>query len=452
MEGIFSRYVPSIVFPKMKSEENSRDRRYTRARTFWSMIWQALNPRSSGREVVRQLQALISLQGGASISSADGAYCRAKARLPLSKFIDAISRTATEADRQSPAAIKGFLQERPLKAIDGASVTLNDTPANRQDCPPIQCPGPSGFPMMRVVALYSLLSGAIRDIAVGSALKSELSMFASLLGRLAKNDILVGDRGFGCYPAIALLKAVSVDFLGTTRRKLDARKSLKKFGCNDWLGEWENGGAPSPWMTPEQKAALPATIIMRVIKAESSQKGWRTRRITIVTTLLDAKLYPAEEIVCAYARRWRLEMCFNDLKTTMNMEFMRARTPEMAKKEICARVIAHNLIRCTIAAAASEHDVKIERLSFRGSLDSVRHFALAIARGRSRKKRQQVWADLLRTIGEDLVRERPGRREPRAIKRKKNKYPRLNTARNQFKDHPKRHERRSKSRATKASA
>ena len=148
-------------------------------------------------------------------------------------------------------------------------------------------------------------------------------------------------------------------------------------------------------------------------------------------------------------RRWRLELCLDDLKTTLALDTLRGRSPDMVQKELSARLIAHNLLRCTMAQAATERNVDLERLSFKGTLDAVRHFAQAMARARSKKKRQALWSELLDTLAADLVPERPGRREPRAVKRKKNKYPRLNAPRHQFRDAPKRNVRRKRARLRK---
>jgi hypothetical protein len=139
-------------------------------------------------------------------------------------------------------------------------------------------------------------------------------------------------------------------------------------------------------------------------------------------------------------------MCLDDLKTTLKMDLLRGHSPAMVQKELYARLIAHKLIRCLVAQAAAEHRVALERISFKGSLDALRHFSQAMVRARSKKKRRELWAELLHTLAADLVPERPGRREPRAVKRKKNKYPRLNVPRHQFRDHPKRNVRRKNAR------
>jgi hypothetical protein len=450
LENCFGQWLPLDLFPKACQKANSRDRHYTRWRTFWCSLWQNLNPQASCREVVRQLQAMFHLAGGPRISEEDGAYCRAKARLPLAQFPKALAATAKSCDQLVPAP--GFLKGRPVKVVDGSALTLcADTKKNRTAYPPIQCqPGQPSFPMLRFVVFFSLLSGAILAAAQGSLAVSELSLLAQLTGQLAKGDILIGDRGFGCYPVIALLAhTLGVDFIGRTPRCIDGRRRLRRLGRNDWLLEWKKGKLPSPWMSLAQWQALPATLTLRAVKGSLYQKGFRVRQVVVITTLRDPQEYPAEEILCAYLRRWRLEMCLDDLKTTLQMESLRSRSPEMAQQELWTRLIAHNLVRCVMAQAAAQHPVPLERISFKGSLDTVRQFSQAMAQARSKKKRERLWAELLRILAADRVPERPGRREPRAVKRKKNRYPRLVGPRRKFRDHLKRHDRRKISRLRK---
>ncbi len=438
LEQCFGQWIPTTLFPKALKGPNSRDGDYTRWRTFWCMLWQALNPLAPGREVVRQLQALFDLENGPQISHEDGAYCRAKARLPLDQFPLALRATARSADplAQAPEPLQG----RSVKVADGSTFFLADTPKNRAAYPPIESGQTPGFPLVRFVVLFSLLSGAIHSLAQGPWSVSELGLLSCLGAELSSGDILLGDRGFGCYPVIAWLKhLLGVDFIGRTRRRVDCRRRLRRLGHNDWLVVWKKTPtSTTPWLSALQRAALPTEMTLRAVKGSCYQKGFRVRQLTLVTTLLDPELYPAQEILGAYLRRWRLEMCLDDLKTTLHLDFLRSRSPQMAQKEMYARLIAHNLIRCLLAQAAGQHQQTLERLSFKGSLDALRHFTYAMARARSKAKRQQLWELLLLTLAEDLVPERPARREPRAIKRKKNKYPRLNAPRDRFRDHPKR--------------
>jgi hypothetical protein len=449
LEKCFSPWIPTEIFPKAADHQNSRDRHYTRWRTFWCMLWQALNPLASGREVVRQLQALFDLEDGPRLCPEDGAYCRAKARLPLDQFPKALSATAGQADQLAPPL--QLLQGHPLKVVDGSALTLADTPKNRASYPPIEPTDTPTFPQLRLVVLFSLLSGVILAAAQGSLLVSELALLHSLAAQLAAGDILVGDRGFGSFPVIVWLKVVrQVDFLGRTTRRVDGRRRLRRLGPNDWLLTWKaSPSCTSPWLSALVQALLPTQMTLRAVKGSCYQKGFRVRRVTVVTTLLDPQLYPAQEILQAYLRRWQLEMCLDDLKTSLQMESLRGRRPETLQREMYARLIAHNLVRCTMAQAASQHAVPLERLSFKGSLDAVRHFAHAMARAHSRVRRQRLWKLLLQTLASDLVPERPGRREPRAVKRRKNKYPRLDAPRHKFRDHLKRHDRRKISRLRK---
>jgi hypothetical protein len=158
LEESFDSCLPQTLFPKAAAPTNSRDRVYTRWLTLWSLLWQGVNPKASGREVVRQFQALLELHDGPSISEEDGAYWRAKARLPVSEFPKALAATAQAADRGAPT--QTLLQSRRIKAADGTLLTLTDTPKNRAAYPALHSPEPN-FPLRRVVGLFSLLSGAI---------------------------------------------------------------------------------------------------------------------------------------------------------------------------------------------------------------------------------------------------------------------------------------------------
>jgi len=234
--------MPTTLFPKAPEKQNSRDRDYTRWRTFWCMLWQSLNPDASGREVVRQLQALFRLENGPTLSEHDGAYCRAKTRLPLSQLPKALAATAKAADRQTPPM--GPLQSRPLKAIDGSALTLADTPKNRKAYPPLQCADIPSFPKMRIVVLFSLLSGAISLLAQASLGVSELALFGSLMSQLARGDILLGIED------LAITR--SLPYSSTAWESISSdgppAASMAGSGSNDWqktIGWFSGKRAPN---------------------------------------------------------------------------------------------------------------------------------------------------------------------------------------------------------------
>jgi hypothetical protein len=449
LETCFAAWTPPQLFPKATAKQNSRDRDYTPVRTFWCMLWQSFNPLAPGREVVRQLQALFELENRRPLSPEDGAYCRAKSRLPLDQFPTVLKATAGSADQLSHQTPQ-FLQSRWVKVVDGSTVTLQDTPKNRKAFPAVTC---GTFPIMRFVAFFSLLSGAIIGVAQGAWGISELGLMHSLAAQLGAGDILVADRGFGSYPVVAWLQLAGIDFIGRTTRRIDGRRGVKRLGRNDWMIRWkESLSCSSPWLSHSERSALPAEMLIRAVKGSCFRKGFRVRQLTVITTLLDPELYPAEEILLAYLRRWRMEMCLDDLKTTLQMESLRGRTPEMARREMYTRLIAHNLIRCTMAQAAVKHSVVLERLSFKGSLDALRQFTQAMTMARSKAKRRQLWELLLDTLAKDRVPARPGRREPRAVKRRKSKYQRLHGSRHHFKDRPGRHKRERSARLRRLAA
>ena len=445
LEERFGACLPQTLFPKAADHTNSRDRLYTRWLTFWSMLWQGFNPKAPGREVVRQIQALFELHDGPSISEQDGAYCRAKARLPVSEFPKALTATAQAADRG--ALTLTLLQGRRIKVVDGTTLTLTDTPKNRAAYPALQGPEPN-FPMLRIVVLFSLLSGAILSLASGNLHAAELPLFSQLLDQLVSGDILLADRGFGNFILLALLHKLNrgIDFIGRSARHVDGRRRLKRLGPQDWLVQWQRSPNPSLWLPLAHWLALPQHMTLRIVRGRLYSKGFRVRQVTLVTTLLDPQRYPAQEILQAYLRRWRLEMCLDDLKTTLEMEMLRSRSPEMVQREVYAHLIAHNLLRYTMALAASQHAVNLERISFKGTLDALRQFTQAMSQAPTKRKRRQLWAKLLQTLAADLVPERPDRVEPRAVKRVKNKYPRLSAPRHRFRDRPKRNVRRTLSR------
>ncbi len=444
LEQRFAPCVPGTLFPKAACKTNSRDRIYTRWRTFWCIIWQALQPQASGREVVRQLQAALVLAGGPRLCPEDSAYFRARARLPQDQFALALSATA-HAVQPTRARLASVLQGRAIKIVDGSTLGLPDTGQNRAEYPAVQSPPPN-FPLLRVVVLFAWASGAVLAAAQGSLLQSELALFTTLFAHLSPGDVVIGDRLFGSYVMVAVLRAQKVDFVGRSTRRADGRRRTRRWGKNDWLFTWRKPLVASPWLAAVRWASLPAELTMRVVRGHIRLKGYRVRELTVVTTLLDAHLYPAEQILRAYLQRWRLEMCLDDLKTTLGLESLRAHSPQAASQELYARLIAHNLIRWTMACAAREYATELERLSFKGTLDALRHFNSAISRARSQTKRRELWAELLRTIIADLVPQRPGRREPRAVKRRKTKYRRLSRPRHLFRDYPKRHQRRARAR------
>jgi hypothetical protein len=188
---------------------------------------------------------------------------------------------------------------------------------------------------MRLVVLFSLASGALMDVAMSNLHSHDLRVFSLLWEVLRAGDIVLGDRGFGDYLTLARLPRQGVDVVARLhqRRKVDFRRA-KRLGRNDGLFVWRKGYQQSDIVSAAQWRALPEEITVRIVRFHATLRGFRQRKITLVTTLLDPATYPAEALAALYARRWRLELCLRDVKTTMGMELLRCQSPAMARKEV----------------------------------------------------------------------------------------------------------------------
>ena len=433
VENCFGALFASEVLRPPRPGDKRRERPYSIRRTFWCFLWQMLNQNTSCREVVRQLQSVMGLHGVHNLDCGNSAYCQARARLPVSLLQKGLNDSSAAADRQAPKS--RLLQGRALKASDGSTVSLADTPENQGKYPQQKGQKPGcGFPIMRLSVLFSLQSGAVLQAATGNFYEHELRIFHTIHKDLQSNDILVYDRAGGHFVLAAQLSQDNVDLISRVlHRKIDWR-SGKRLGKHDRLVVWKKGAQKPPYLTKEQWAALPEAITVRVLKVMVNRKGCRTQQLTLVTTLLDPVKYPAHEVAEAYLRRWRLELCLDDLKTTLGMDVLHCLSPQMVQKELLAFLIAHNLLRWVMAQAAREHQMDLYRISFTGAMDAFRHCATAMVQAKSAKMRQQLWDGLLHTLADDLVPLRPGRREPRAVKRRPKPYPRLNKPRHQYRE------------------
>ena len=431
--------LPTHLLAQSPSRAHSRKRIFTRARTVWGWIWQAFHPHSACREVVRQVQAIFALAQAGFVDEATSAYCQSRRKLPtalLGQLFAASARSAEQA-APTPDAPKAPLQNRPVRVADMSGMRLQDSPKNRAAYPPsANLPKGTGFPYLRLVVLFSLASGAMLAYASGSQHCSELRLFFSLLAHLQRGEIVLGDRSYGRFVVAALLQTLGVDLLATVNtrnRKVDFRRPHQRLAPHDALFVWKKPGPVSPLCTATQWAALPAQLVVRMIQVRVQRRGYRPVTLTIVTTLLDPKLYPAEEIIATHARRWRLEMGLDDLKTTLGLENLRCHCPAMVEKELLVGLIAYNLVRWLMAQAATARHVALESLSFKGTLDTFRQWSQAMTQRRSPKHRARLWQELLATIAADTLPWRPDRHEPRAVK-KRSKYPHLNKPRHLYVD------------------
>lgn len=168
-------------------------------------------------------------------------------------------------------------------------------------------------------------------------------------------------------------KLVGKQAKGTTAL-LAASRLIRKLGRFDQIVEYRRPATRPKWLTAEQYAALPETLIVRELRYWTKRRGFRTRVVTLVTTLLDAEAYPLDEIASLYGRRWEIETNFAHLKTTMRMDVLHCQTVQGVLKELLMFALVYNLARLVMLAAAREQHVPHDRLSF---VDALRWLASA---------------------------------------------------------------------------
>lgn len=412
----------------------SRDRIFSLRLTFACFVWQVLKPKTSCRDVVRAVQALLTAQGWGPVSDNTSAYTQARQRLPTERLERALLATAAVADRR--AGSQGTLNGRTVIVADGSTTQLPDSAANRRVYPqaPGQKPG-CGFPVLKLLPLFSLGSGAIRHVETATWKTQDVRLLHQAWPALLPGEILLVDRAFGDYVTLAALPKRGVDVVARLQgcRKVDFRRAHQRLGPQDALFHFKKSSHPSTVLTPAEWAELPEQITVRILRFTALIRG-RKVRVTLVTTLLEAARYPAAELMALYRRRWQMELSLRHLKTTMGMEQLRCTSPAMAGKELLAFLVAYNLIRCLMAEAVAHAGAEMERVSFKGTVDAVRNYAAEIRAARSRKKHAALWRELIKTIAADRVPHRPGRTEPRALKRRPKPYARLTKPRHQFKE------------------
>jgi DDE family transposase len=366
------------------------------------------------------------------------AYCEARARLPLAALQTLLTRS-TARMAECVRDTGRWLGHRVF-LVDGSNFSMSDTPELQREFGQSsnQKPG-CGFPLAHWLVLVHAASGLVQKMFTAPLRTHDLSSVVQLHPELQPGDVLVGDRGFCSFAHLALLAARGVqamfrihqtfivDFtparphveprLATLKRGKGQPRSrwLKQLGPLDQCVEWFKPVQCPPWMTAEQFAALPATLVVRELRYRVTRHGFRVRDVTLVTTLLDPNLYPADALANLYRLRWTIETHFKQLKTTMHMDVLHCQTVAGVHKELTMFVLVYNLVRMVVLQAARQQEVHPDRISF---IDAVRWLATA-----------GPGAQLPKLVVNPL---RPGRLEPRVRKRRPKEYPLMTKPRDEL--------------------
>ena len=393
-----------------------RERLLPPTETLAMFMAQALNADRSCQNAINEFSARRVAGGLRACSTSTAAYCRARKRLPQDMVCSLVCFTGQAMTASVPPA--WTWRGRPVRLVDGTTVSMADTLENQAEFPQPTSQKPGlGFPISRLLALFCLSSGAVLDAATcayhGKG-NDEQTLLRSLLDRLEPGSVLVGDAFFATFFLLAELQRRGVDGVfeqyGARRRSTDFRRG-RRLGERDHVIELEKPKTRPSWMTQTQFAQAPDRLAVREL-----QVGGKT----LVTTLLCAKLTPKSELRSLYQQRWHVELNFRNLKTTMGLEILSSKSPAMAIKEIWVYLLAYNLVRRMMQQAAGTEGVLPIQLSFKHALQLCMAYRCCLT-----QFDQDAAQVLLRLIAKRRVGQRPGRIEPRAIKRRLKPFPLL---------------------------
>lgn len=392
--------------------------------TLWLFLSQVLSSDHSCRAAVARLISHRISRGLRPCSPKTGAYCQARKRLP-EKFFAAVCRMVGQA-LDAKVNPKWLWNGRRVYMFDGTVIRMPDTSANMSEYTKTynQKTG-LGFPIARLGVITSLSCGAILNVGFcrySGKGQSELSLLRQMWNLFSPEDVLLADRLMCSWREMATLKERGVDIVTRLcRRKADFRRGIR-LGKGDHVVRWYK----PVHRTDDKEAykALPEFLLVRETRVRVEQPGFRTKTVIVVTTMTDPEETTREDLAELYRARWNNELDFRSLKTTMQMDDLRCKTPELVRKEVWTHVLAYNLIRTIIAQAAAKHDRLPRTISFKGTIQTLEALQpiISIIGQHKQKIRADMYSHLLDAIVMHEVANRPNRFEPRLRKRRPKHY------------------------------
>lgn len=423
---LFDDAVINAFLGKDSSEDKKRRQRvYTVPITLSLFIQQVLAKDRGCKETVALFNRMRQLDQLPEVSTNTTSYCDARMRIPLPLINTLVKRTADIATEKLTQDQLWFGLRVLL--VDGLVVNAPDTPENQQVYPQSQSQKPGlGFPQIRLCAAICLATGVVADVEYGPVIgkkTGELTLFRKMFDNLKSGDLIVADSLYDCFRDHAALVAKGVDVICD---KNGTRQSPFTGPCEvieEALKVLPRPSFDKERFTKEEWEALPATLTVRMIRCNI---GGRKSELTLTTTLLDSEAYPAVEIVKLYRLRWECELDIRSIKSVMGMAWLSCHTPEMLQRELMVYFLAYNIIRITMCDAANLGGHHPRDLSFKNAKDAWLVFG-------QDEREPQNYAWLLWSIADAPLRKRPGRNEPRKIKRRQSKYEKLKQPRAQEK-------------------
>jgi hypothetical protein len=420
--------------------------------TLWACLGQVVFADKSTAAACARVTVLLLALSRPRWSEDTGVFCRARARLtdaPLQRMAEEL------ADRLARSTPPGWLWHgRTVYLGDGTTATLPDTPQNQAAFPqPDSQKKGLGFPMIRLLVLISLATAAISTLAYGpyqGKATGETALLRRLLKHFKPGDVVVLDRYHGNYWMIALLRAAHVDVCIRVHhgKRTDFRKG-KRLGRLDHIVTWQRPPRP-PWLSIDEYQQLPKELTLREIAIDVPQRGGSGGRIVVATSLLDAEVYAKEAIAELYGWRWQIEVDLRNFKVTLQMKQLSCKTPERVATELWTAVLGYNLVRKVMAQAAlyqkpskrpsrlrrgalGEAPLSPRQISFKAALVQLREHFVSLSTAPPEQVKT-LGEQILATLARKRLRQRPGRQEPRAIKRRPKNRAMLTRPRSEVKE------------------
>ena len=420
--SFFNLLTGPALFDKVESLlPRHRERKFPPTETLSMFLAQALSADRSCQKAVDEAAIKRLGAGLAPCSTHTGAYCRARMRLPTQMVSALAGYVGQWVTSHAPDA--WHWRGRPVRLVDGTTVKMPDTPANQAVYPQSRNQKPGlGFPLCRMVGLVCLGSGALLDVAIGRYRGKggdEQTLLRSICDTLERGDLLLGDAFYATYFLLCTLRERGIDAVfeqhGSRRRSTDFRCG-QRLGERDHLIVLSKPVIKPDWMSQADYEQAPQSLSVREL---------RTGGKTLVTTLLCARHTDKAALKSLYRSRWHVELDLRNIKTTLGMERLSCQTPAMAIKEIWVYLLAYNLIRLMMAQAA----VLAHRLPRGLSFKHTVQIWIAWTRQANPINHDDKLYGVFVLIAQQHVGERPGRIEPRALKRRPSLYPLLTKSR-----------------------
>lgn len=425
--GFFNLLTSDTLLNKVEALlPEHRERLYPPTETLSMFLAQAMSTDRSCQYIVNQAAFQRLTDGLVANSTYTGAYCRARQRLPLEMISQLTQDLSEQIDQQLPDA--WCWQGRRVRIVDGTTVTMPDTAANQAVYPQQRGQKPGlGFPICRIVGITCLASGALINAAIGrfnGKGGDEQTLLRSIEKTFQSGEVVVSAALFATYFFIARMQARGIDLLmeqqGARKRVTDFRFG-GKLGARDHLTILQKPKHRPDWMSETQYQAAPDTVTVREFKAGGK---------IMITTMICPKHHSKALLKSLYQSRWHVELDIRHIKETMGMNILSCKTPEMAVKEVWVYLLAYNLIRLMMAQSALLADIKPRSISFKHCLQ-----LWLIYMHHPQSLDSEKLAVLFKMMAQQRVGNRPGRIEPRAVKRRPKAFPLLTKPRLQAREH-----------------